>query len=174
MNRKRFWLWLSFGLFVSLPSIALAQPGVDLPTPGVTPGWPVWSDDLDTVCNTYTYTRRRTTSSMKEEAYSKYGINFHLPGQYQIDHLVPLCLGGADSQENLWPQSYDNPAWNAKKKDELERVICRMVCDHRYPLADAQTKIRENWIDFYEEIIGVQSDNSSDDYCEVDDDDDCG
>ena len=24
--------------------------------------------------------------------------------QIEIDHLIPLCLGGADDPSNLWPQ----------------------------------------------------------------------
>jgi hypothetical protein len=44
---------------------------------------------------------------------------------YEIDHLVPRCLGGADTIANLWPE----PLAEAVRKDEKEREICRAVCN---------------------------------------------
>lgn len=48
---------------------------------------------------------------------------------YELDHLVPLCLGGADVTENLWPQKWSE----AREKDDIERRACRASCD---PAAD--------------------------------------
>lgn len=137
--------WLCFGLAVLLARSPLGAGGVDLPTPSVTPG-DVWSSDLAIVCNTRTGLRRRTTPAMKRDAYAKYGIYSQRRGQYQVDHLIPLCLGGADTQENLWPQSYDNPYWTAARKDQLERIICRRVCDgsNPYSLEEAQERMRDD------------------------------
>ena len=46
-------------------------------------------------------------------------------GNYEIDHLVPRCLGGADTVRNLWPE----PLEEAVRKDGKEREICHAVCD---------------------------------------------
>src|ERR1700693_5174447 len=49
---------------------------------------------------------------------------------YEIDHLIPLCLGGSDDRSNLWaqPRRSIEPTWNAEAKDRLERFMCDMVC----------------------------------------------
>lgn len=42
------------------------------------------------------------------------------PG-YVIDHVVPLCAGGADHPSNMqWQSSHE-----AKRKDREERALCR-------------------------------------------------
>jgi hypothetical protein len=38
-----------------------------------------------------------------------------------VDHVVPLCAGGADAPGNMQWQS----AWDAKRKDRLEMLQCR-------------------------------------------------
>ena len=50
------------------------------------------------------------------------------PHDYEEDHLVPLCVGGAPHDiRNLWPQPRDGK-WSAAAKDELEESVCRQVC----------------------------------------------
>jgi hypothetical protein len=48
--------------------------------------------------------------------------------KYELDHFVPLAIGGHPrSEDNLWLQSWVG-AWNARVKDRLERrlqVICK-------------------------------------------------
>src|SRR5216684_7422473 len=39
---------------------------------------------------------------------------------YQIDHRVPLCLGGGNDARNQWPQ----PLAEAHEKDDLEWAAC--------------------------------------------------
>jgi len=62
---------------------------------------------------------------------------------FEIDHLVPLCLGGSDDFSNLWPQPRQTiaPKWNAEAKDRLERRLCEMVCSGQLDLATAQQAI---------------------------------
>ena len=68
---------------------------------------------------------------------------------YELDHLVPLSIGGApDDLRNLWLESWNGPN-NAHDKDALEYVLWRLVCDGEVPLATAQTSIATNWIAAY-------------------------
>jgi hypothetical protein len=60
---------------------------------------------------------------------------------FELDHIIPLCLGGAPrSERNLqlqpWPE--------AKRKDKLEAELSRKVCAGDIPLAKAQ-KLMKEW-----------------------------
>ena len=76
---------------------------------------------------------------------------------YEEDHLVPLCLAGAPQDPaNLWPQPRFGE-WSANRKDTLETKLCRLVCDGRVPLAEAQREIATDWIAAYRKYIGAGS-----------------
>lgn len=67
--------------------------------------------------------------------FQAYGIAWEMHPKYELDHRVPRCLGGADTDANLWPQ----PLAEARKKDAVERDICRQVCSlHTMSVADGQ------------------------------------
>jgi hypothetical protein len=70
---------------------------------------------------------------------------------YEIDHLIPLDLGGADDDANLWPQPRRSiePVWNAERKDRLEWALADLVCAGQLDLTAAQREIREDWIAAY-------------------------
>jgi hypothetical protein len=59
----------------------------------------------------------------------------------EIDHLIPLELGGADDVKNLWPQ----PAPDYKYKDKLENELHRLVCSGKVSLSAAQDEIKTDW-----------------------------
>jgi 5-methylcytosine-specific restriction endonuclease McrA len=53
----------------------------------------------------YTKKVRNVPAEMKREVYEEYGITSHESGDYEVDHLIPLELGGSNSIKNLWPES---------------------------------------------------------------------
>jgi hypothetical protein len=64
---------------------------------------------------------------------------------YELDHFVPLALGGSTwSEDNLWLQSWVGE-WSAPIKDRLERRLQVMVCAGRLTLRSARAAIQRDW-----------------------------
>jgi hypothetical protein len=40
---------------------------------------------------------RNVTAELKREVYAEYGITEHQPGEYEVDHLIPLSIGSFNS-----------------------------------------------------------------------------
>jgi hypothetical protein len=71
----------------------------------------------------------------------------------QLDHLVPLLIGGHPSDRaNLWPQAYGGVR-DASYKDNCERRTGQAVCNGEVPLVDAQRGFMENWIWWCESLM---------------------
>jgi hypothetical protein len=149
---RRFIIAASVFLAICLLSIfaAAADPTwPSRPDPALTPG-KVATTDLREVCAidgdmSYSRRHRTTTAALKSWVFREYGIEPPnepaARGEWEIDHLVPLCLGGADEAANLWPQ---NKA-TSRKKDRLEAQACREVCAGRLSLSEAQGWFRADW-----------------------------
>ena len=64
------------------------------------------------------------------------------PRDYELDHLIPLGLGGhPTSASNLWLQPWTQAA--VKDRDELR--LHREVCAGRMTLAQAQQEMLATW-----------------------------
>ena len=85
--------------------------------------------------------------------------NYHMEGvpesAYELDALITPELGGSTDQRNLWPQRYDSPVWNARVKDEIERLLPQLVCDGRVDLARAQREIATDWVGAYKKYFAT-------------------
>jgi hypothetical protein len=88
---------------------------------------------------------RHVPESEKRQAYAEYGIRSHARGQYEVDHLVPLELGGSNSIRNLWPEAA-NPRPGFHEKDRLENKLHRLVCGGSLSLHKAQSLMETNWV----------------------------
>jgi hypothetical protein len=120
-----------------------------LPNPARTPGATLPVTPADLCVPGYSRKVRHVPEEVKQSAYRAYGIAQHAPGEYEVDHLVSLELGGSNAVRNLWPQSYYTEPWNAHVKDQLENELHRRVCDGELDLATAQRDIAGNWIEAY-------------------------
>ena len=68
---------------------------------------------------------------------------------YELDHLIPISLGGAPfDRRDLWLQPRQGQA-NAGDKNVLAYVLWRMVCERRVPLETAQRAISRDWTQAY-------------------------
>ena len=92
---------------------------------------------------------RNVPAEIKRRVYASYGIRTHEPGEYEVDHLISLQLGGSNSMKNLWPQSFRTQPWNAHVKDALENELHRRVCAGTIDLRKAQQVIAHNWVSGY-------------------------
>jgi hypothetical protein len=76
------------------------------------------------------------------------------PSDYELDHFVPLELGGCvDCPDNLWLEPYW-PLPGALQKDRVENYLRRQVCAHKMNLDDAQRLIIDDWYAVYLSILG--------------------
>ena len=80
-------------------------PDVPMPNPALTPG-AIQSSDTAAICTPGWASAHRDVSWETENAVAaEYGLSSH--EGYEIDHLIPLELGGSNRVSNLWPEPYD-------------------------------------------------------------------
>ena len=138
-------------MFTLMSVISHTSP--TLPDPKLTPGATLPVSKYDICVPGYAGHARNVPQSVKEQAYESYGITSREPGEYEVDHLISLELGGSNDIDNLWPQSYKTQPWNAHVKDKLENKLHDMVCNGEIELKVAQDKISKDWIGTYCEVF---------------------
>lgn len=129
-----------------------------LPDPKCTPGAAdpsVTQDNIDsTICvSGYTKTVRppvSVTDPIKQEHMQAYGFT-DSPKNYELDHLIPLEIGGAPADvRNLWPESRYTDL-NSYDKDKFENYLHKQVCAGALSLKTAQNEIASNWLKYWED-----------------------
>jgi hypothetical protein len=122
------------------------------PDPECTPG-AVMGISVDVVCNSSTRGRRAVTTQMKDQVYADYGISSHPSGAFEVDHFIPLELGGSNDTANLWPEPA-SPTPGFHEKDKVETALHNEVCKaHTMSLEDAQRVIATDWLKYYNEKV---------------------
>jgi len=115
-----------------------------LPDGECTPG-AVFNVTAKEICvSGYSSRVRDVSQSLKEEVYAEYGITTHKTGEYEVDHLIPLEIGGSNDISNLWPEAAE-PKPGCHEKDRVENYLHKIVCNGTMPLEDAQRMIATNW-----------------------------
>jgi len=113
-----------------------------LPDVACTPGSVRAGAAVAQICTPgYARAVRDVPEALKWAIYGEYGVGSHVPGSYEVDHLVPLELGGANSPANLWPEAA--PGYH--QKDVIENELHDAVCAGRVGLAEAQHQIARDW-----------------------------
>jgi hypothetical protein len=144
----------AFAFLLFLAQVVLAQqPTPIVPDPKLTPGDTFEVTVQDLCVRGYTKKVRNVPAEMKREVYEEYGITSHGSGDYEVDHLIPLELGGSNSIKNLWLESHRTSPWNAQVKDRLEGKLHELVCNGQLDLKTAQQAIAANWIEAYQKYV---------------------
>ena len=78
------------------------------------------------------------TQAIKRKMLREAGVSESESIKYELDHFVPLALGGHPRKlENVWLQRWDGP-WNARVKDRLEHALQLKVCSGHMELDTAR------------------------------------
>jgi hypothetical protein len=126
-----------------------------LPDPKLTPG-DLFDVTLADICKPgYSKTVRAVPKYLRDQAFGNYGIESHQRRDYQLDHLIPLAIGGSNSVQNLWPQPHTALPWGARAKDRLESRVHRLVCAGKLDLNTAQQEIAADWTEAYRRHVGA-------------------
>lgn len=122
-----------------------------LPDPACTPG-AVFADVTPAqVCTPgYSQSVRDVTTEERDQVYAEYGIQTHRAGQYEVDHLISLELGGSNDIANLWPEAAV-PTPGFHQKDRFENYLHEQMCNGTISLQDAQRQIAQNWLRFWDQ-----------------------
>ncbi len=123
-----------------------------LPDSECTPGAIFPDATVSQICESgYASSVRNVTTSVKNNVYAEYGITTHYTGQYEVDHLVSLELGGSNDIANLWPEAA-SPTPGFHQKDQVENYLHDQVCSGKIPLKQAQIDIATNWLAVYNQM----------------------
>ena len=146
------------------------KDGFLLPDPACTPGAvnPTVTTDVlqDSSFRTACVRGHASSSAQKNHTYDLYAIAHpdHNTGQTQtceLDHLISLELGGADTVDNIWPQcGPDGAALSEryfKRKDAVENFLAKQVREGKMSLADAQKGIATDWTQFLAASEGCEA-----------------
>ncbi len=120
-----------------------------LPDSACTPGDIFPNVTKNDICQPgYARSVRNVPTSEKDQVYAEYGIVSHSAGEYEVDHLVSLELGGSNNIANLWPEAA-SPKPGFHEKDKVENYLHDQVCSGAISLKQAQIEIATNWLAVY-------------------------
>jgi hypothetical protein len=97
------------------------------------------------------------SEAQKHAAYAWYQIekprvNSNENQVCELDHLVPLELGGADGMGNIWPECGPDGVTLKqryfKQKDMVENYLAALVKAGQMPLGEAQKGIASDWTQY--------------------------
>jgi hypothetical protein len=128
-----------------------------MPDPSCTPGAIFQNVTVSQICTKgYSSSVRNVSITTKNDVYAEYGIYTHTTGQYEVDHLISLELGGSNDIANLWPEAA-NPTPGFHEKDLVENYLHAMVCAGKISLPTAQDEIAHNWLKVYQSVPNIES-----------------
>jgi hypothetical protein len=137
---------------------AAAQDVAPIPNHQLTPG-SVRTTDIAEICANGTVGLRHWSRERDNQIMLEYGL---MPGphpDFEVDHLIPLGIGGSDDDRNLWPEPRRSlePIFNAEAKDRLEWKLRELVCSGSLAVRVAQQAIRDDWTNAYRKYVNKRA-----------------
>jgi hypothetical protein len=144
------------------PSSTKAGPTYLYPNPALTPG-AVLTTDASTICVPgYASSVRDVSTATKEQVFAEYGVSYPQPqGAYEVDHFIPLEIGGSNDLTNLWLEPA-TPTPGFHQKDQFENFEHGQVCNGTISAAEAQSRMASDWYLYWqEEVEGTAATSSA-------------
>jgi hypothetical protein len=138
---------------VALPS-STATVTVAKPNPTLTPG-AVSATNVVSVCSQPPSPTPTLSTAEQDAILTAYGININngVLAVYQFDWLIPLDLGGANTEANIWPIDA-NKTIGYLQKDQLDGKLRSLVCNSRIQLVQTQQLLASDWYAMYLQYFG--------------------
>ena len=135
------------------PSSTKAGPAYVYPNPTLTPG-AVLTTDASTICTPgYASSVRDVSTATKKQVYAEYGVSYPQPlGAYEVDHFIPLEIGGSNDITNLWLEPA-TPTPGFHQKDQFENFEHGQVCNGTISAAEAQRRMVSDWYLYWQEEV---------------------
>jgi|SRR6185503_16319311 len=130
-----------------------------LPNPKLTPGAALEVTQKELCEHGYESSDRTIPITLKIQVADRYSISSDVGG-YNVDHLIPVGLGGSNSLKNLWPQPLSGE-WSYPRKNRLEATLRKMVCRGELDLKKAQQEIATDWVATYKKYMGESGPGNS-------------
>ena len=124
-----------------------------LPDPECTPGAIFEDATTEVICvKGYSSTVRSVSTSLKKKVFAQYDIEYPVPfGSYEVDHLIPLSLGGSNEIANLWPKAAE-PWPGFYEKNITGNYLLGEVCAGNIALGVVQQRIANDWFLIYSNL----------------------
>jgi hypothetical protein len=130
------------------------QAKVALPDHQITPGAVFPGATASQVCTPgWAEAHRNVPDEIRYQVFAEYGLSYGVHDSYEVDHLIPLELGGSNSIRNLWPEPQGGSSPGYPSKDRLENRLHELVCSGSLSLAAAQHAIAANWWAAYQTYL---------------------
>ena len=132
---------------IGVPSYAAAQ----LPSSFQTPGNKSKANEAQICAADFEASVKPMAKWQHDQALERYGKR---PEDFtgDLDHLIPIALGGTNDPENLWPLPPNKDMGPGEKK-ALDLKLHQMVCDKTIKLKDAQDAIKKDWVKAYNQYV---------------------
>src|SRR3954454_2257624 len=142
--------WLSCvttAVVLGVPAIAAAQ----LPSSFQTPGAKGKANDAQVCAADFEASAKPMAKWQRDQALERYGKR---PEDFtgELDHLIPISLGGTNDPDNLWPLPPSKDMGPEQKK-ALDAKLHELVCGKTMKLKDAQDAIKKDWVKAYNQYV---------------------
>lgn len=138
------------------PTVTEVAAASNLPVKRLTPGRAVAAVTAAQVCTPGFAAKASSVPAARAKAvFAAYKVAWAGHAAYQLDHLIPVSLGGSNAAANLWPQPHAPSA--SLHKDQLENKLHELVCTGHLALASAQKAVRSDWVAAYGKYGGART-----------------